>query len=188
MTSATAQSAEQATEASASPQIAVYLAEPAKGLETEDITASKASCCNSITASCRINSCRWTPKSQLLRARCVATCSEEQLFVHLIGAKYGVRPDGDDRSIPHIQYDLAAKLDEQRQIVWLKPDQTPENKHQEEFIARIKNHSPNYWQTKLLEDLKATIQKKLQPPAANGWEADDESTRSMSASTATKRI
>jgi hypothetical protein len=171
VTSATAQSAEQATEASASPQIAVYLAEPAKGLETEY---------NSIKSELLQFNYRVLPDQQLpldaeeLTSTVRRHLHEARLFVHLIGAKYGVRPDGDDRSIPHIQYDLAAEMDAQRQIVWLKPDLTPENKNQEEFVAHIKNHSPNYWQTKL-EDLKATIQKKLQPPAANGWEADDES-------------
>jgi hypothetical protein len=98
---------------------------------------------------------------------------EAKLFVHLIGAKYGVRPDGDDRSIPHIQYDLVAELDRRRQVAWLKPDQTPENQNQRDFIALIKNQSPNYWQARL-EDLKAAIQKKLQPPAANGWDEKEE--------------
>jgi hypothetical protein len=169
-TSATAQHAEQAAEASTAPQIAVYLAEPAKGLEAEY---------NSIKSELLQFNYRVLPDQPLpLDAEDLASTvrrhlQEARLFVHLIGAKYGVRPDGDDRSVPHIQYDLAAELDTQRQIVWLPTDLTPENKNQEEFVARIKNHSPNYWQTKLA-DLQTEIQKQLQPPAANGWEEDDE--------------
>jgi hypothetical protein len=169
-TSATAPHADQFAEPSVQPQIAVYLAEPAKELEAEY---------NSVKSELLQFNYRVLPDQPLpLDAEELAHTArrhlqEARLFVHLIGAKYGVRPDGDDRSIPHIQYDLAAELDRQRQVVWLKPDQTPENQNQRDFIALIKNQSPNYWQTRL-EDLKAAIQKKLQPPAANGWETDDE--------------
>lgn len=162
--------AEQEAEASATPQIAVYLAEPAKGLEAEY---------NSIKSELLQFNYRVLPDKPLpldaeeLTSTARRHLQEARLYVHLIGAKYGVRPDGDDRSLPHIQYDLAAELDAQRQIVWLPTDLRPENKNQEDFVSHIKNHSPNYWQTKL-EDLKAEIQKKLQPPAANGWEEDDE--------------
>ncbi len=169
VTSSVAQGAGQAVEASAPPQIAVYLAEPAKGLEAEY---------NSIKSELLQFNYRVLPDQPLpLDAEELAHTArrhlrEAKLFVHLIGAKYGVRPDGDDRSIPHIQYDLAAELDEQRQVVWLPADLTPENKNQEEFVARIKNHSPNYWQTKL-EDLKTAIRKKLQPVSPSGWDEDE---------------
>src|SRR5262245_16929897 len=169
-TFATAHHAEQGGEAAAQPQIAVYLAEPAKGLEAEY---------NSIKSELLQFNYRVLPDHQLpldaeeLTQTVRRHLQEAEIFVHLIGAKYGVRPDGDDRSVPHIQYDLAAELDAQRQIVWLPTNLTPENKNQEDFVASIKNRSPNYWQTKL-EDLKAAIQKKLQPPATNGWEEDDE--------------
>jgi len=169
-TSTTASHIEQAAEASAPSSIVVYLAEPAKGLETEY---------NSIKSELLQFNYRVLPDQPLpLDAKELTNTvrrhlQEAKLFVHLIGAKYGVRPDGDDRSVPHIQYDLAAELDAQRQIVWLPTDLKPENKNQEEFVAHIKNHSPNYWQTKL-EDLKTAIQKKLQPPGANGWEENGE--------------
>jgi hypothetical protein len=169
-TSATAPHAEQVAELSVQSQIAVYLAEPAKGLEAEY---------NSVKSELLQFNYRVLPDQPLpLDAEELAHTArrhlqEARLFVHLIGAKYGVRPDGDDRSIPHIQYDLAAEVDRQRQVVWLKPDQTPENQNQRDFITLIKNQSPNYWQTRL-EDLKAAIQKRLQPPSANGWEEEEE--------------
>jgi TIR domain/Domain of unknown function (DUF4062) len=168
-TSATTQPAERDAEAPDAPQPSVYLAEPAKGLETEY---------NSVKSELLQFNYRVLPDQPLpldaeeLTNTVSRHLQEARLFVHLIGARYGVRPDGDDRSIPHIQYELAAELDRRRQVVWLKPDQTPENQNQRDFIDLIKNHSPNYWQTKLA-DLKAAIQKKLQPPAASGWEVDE---------------
>jgi TIR domain-containing protein len=169
-TSATAPRAEQVAEPSVRPQIAVYLAEPAKGLEAEY---------NSVKSELLQFNYRVLPDqpAPLDAEDLIHTVrrhlQEARLFVHLIGAKYGVRPDGDDRSVPHIQYDLAAELDAQRQIVWLPPDLAPENKNQEEFITRIKNHSPNYWQTKL-EDMKTAIRKKLQPASPSSWKNNGE--------------
>lgn len=169
-TSASTQHAGQVAEASTAPPIAVYLAEPAKGLETEY---------NSIKSELLQFNYRVLPDQPLpldaeeLTRTVRRHLQEAKLFVHLIGAKYGVRPDGDDRSVPHIQYDLVAELDAQRQMIWLPTDLTPENKNQEKFVAHIKNHSPNYWQTKLA-DLQTEIRKKLQPAAANGWEDDED--------------
>src|SRR5262249_13352275 len=94
--SATAHHAEQDAEASAPDQIVVYLAEPAKGLEAEY---------NSIKSELLQFNYRVLPDQPLpldaedLTQTVRRHLQEARLFVHLIGAKYGVRPDGDDRSV-----------------------------------------------------------------------------------------
>jgi hypothetical protein len=156
--------------AEVTPQITVYLAEPTKGLESEY---------NRIKSELMQFNYRILPDSPLpldaeqLKETVDRSLRESSLFVHLIGEKYGVRPDGDDRSIPHIQYDLAAGIDQNRQIVWVKPDQSPENANQEEFLSQIKNHSPHYLQIKL-EDLKETIRERLKTANTNGLEDDED--------------
>src|SRR5262245_229666 len=87
-------------ESSATPQPAGYLAEPAKELEAED---------NSVQSELLPFNFRVLPDQPLpldaeeLSHTARRHLQEAKLFVHLIGAKYGVRPDGDDRSIPTIQ-------------------------------------------------------------------------------------
>ena len=87
-------------ESSATPQPAVYLAEPVKELEAEY---------NSVKSELLQFNYRVLPDQPLpLDAEELAHTArrhlqEARLFVHLIGAKYGVRPDGDDRSIQTIQ-------------------------------------------------------------------------------------
>jgi len=101
---------------------------------------------------------------------------QARLSVHLVGASYGIRPEGEDRSIPHIQFDLAAEVSRQAQltqIVWLPTDLTPKDKSQQDFVANLRNNSPDYLQTKL-EDLKTVIRKKLQPAMTNGWKENGE--------------
>ena len=47
------------------------------------------------------------------------------LSIHVLGARYGLKPEGDGRSYPHIQADLATKLAERgslHQYVWVPQD------------------------------------------------------------------
>lgn len=100
---------------------------------------------------------------------------QAKLSVHLIGASYGDVLDGEERSIPHIQYDLAMEMNKQgrlTQIVWLSPDIVPKGRLQQDFIADLKNTSAEYVQAKL-EDLKVVIKKKLQPDAPTELEESD---------------
>lgn len=164
----TVQSVERPAARPDSPQIAIYLAEPTREKELE-------AAYNSIKSELTQFNYRVLPDQPLpLDAEELAITvrrhlQEARIFVHLLGAKYGVRPDGDARSLPHLQYDLAAELDRQRQIVWLPTDVKPDNETQEDFIARVKSNSPDYRQCKL-EDLKTAIWRKLQPEAENPWE------------------
>ncbi len=97
--------------------------------------------------------------------------AQAKLSVHLVGENYGTILDGEARSIPHLQYDLAAaqaRAHKLTQLVWLPPGLTPKAKPQEEFVAYVKNNTPDLLQTKL-EDLKTEIHKKLKPPPKDIW-------------------
>jgi hypothetical protein len=98
---------------------------------------------------------------------------QSKLSVHLIGGSYGTRLDEEERSIPHIQYELAAGMRKEAklaQIVWMPHDLTPkEGSKHEQFVKLVKNSSPDYLQTNL-EDLKTEIQKTLKPSAPDMWE------------------
>jgi hypothetical protein len=160
----------QSVEASSSPQITVYLAETTKDLAEDR---------NSIKSELLQFNYRVLPEQPLpqdaeeLTAAVRGQLQQAKLSIHLLGAGYGLRPEGEDRSVPHIQYDLAAELNQQSQIVWLPPGLTPKDKSQEAFITHVKEHSPDTWQSKL-EDLKTAIQKKLQPVAPSGWDQDED--------------
>lgn len=153
-----------------SSSIAVYLAETTKDLIEER---------NSIKSELLQFNYRVLPEQPLpqdaeeLAAVVRNFLQQAKLSIHLVGASYGLRPEGEERSIPHIQYDLAAEVSRQTQLIWMPPELAPKDKSQAEFIAQVKNDSPDYWQTKL-EDLKTAIQKKLQPATPSGWEQDDE--------------
>lgn len=99
---------------------------------------------------------------------------QAQLSVHLLGESYGEILDIDDeeRSTPHVQYDLAVALAQAgklTQLVWLPPGLTlkPGGK-QDKLVTQVKNSSREYLQVKL-EDLKTEIHNKLKPPPKDIW-------------------
>lgn len=101
---------------------------------------------------------------------------QARLSVHLVGAHYGTRPELEERSIPHIQYDLAHDLSGKGQIgqlVWMPEGLQPIEKTQQSFVDYVRNNSAEFLRTKL-EDLKTEIQQKLMPAETNGWEAGGE--------------
>jgi hypothetical protein len=102
---------------------------------------------------------------------------QAKLSVHLIGANYGMVLEGEERSIPHVQYELAAAMSKENklsQLVWMPQGLAPrEGSQQEEFVNYVKNSSPNYLQAKL-EDLKTEIRKKLKPASSDAWEDVEE--------------
>ena len=97
---------------------------------------------------------------------------QAKLSVHLLGAHYGVRPESEDRSVPHIQYDLATEISGDNQliqIVWMPDGLTQLEAHQQEFVNSIKHKAPEFLRSKL-EDLKTEIEKLIKPKVATGWE------------------
>ena len=151
-------------------RIAVYLAETSKDLaetKREQIRSELAQ------SGCRVLPDQPLPRdSGQLRDAIRKYLEQAKLSIHLIGETYGEVLDGEDCSIPHLQFDLATERREQEkltQIVWLPPELAPKGKLQENFIAELKANSPDYLQSKLKE-LKAVIWQKLKPEAPNGWE------------------
>jgi hypothetical protein len=99
---------------------------------------------------------------------------QAKLSVHLLGESYGgiLDVDVEERSKPHIQYDLATALAQAKrltQLVWLPPGLTLKaGSQQERFVTQVKNNTPELLQVKL-EDLKTEIHKKLKPPLKDIW-------------------
>lgn len=97
--------------------------------------------------------------------------AQARLSVHLVGENYGTTLDGEERSIPHVQFDLAAawaKANRLPHLVWLPPGLTPKAGQQAAFVTYVKNSTPDLLQTRL-EDLKTEIHKKLTPPPQDLW-------------------
>jgi hypothetical protein len=65
----------------------------------------------------------------------VAAC---HLSVHLIGGKYGSRPEESDLSYPELQNKLAAERSDLTRLVWVSAEQTDEPR-QKDFIQRLQN-------------------------------------------------
>jgi hypothetical protein len=100
--------------------------------------------------------------------------SSADLSVHLIGANYGAVPEEEQRSVPQIQYDVAAALSKQHklpQLIWMPESLTPADERQQHFIANIRNSGAELLQNSV-EDLKTEIHKKLKPPPPNFWGDD----------------
>jgi hypothetical protein len=101
---------------------------------------------------------------------------QARLSVHLMGASYGIRPESEERSVPHIQYDVASEMSragQLKQLVWMPEGLAPKEESQQRFVEYVKNTSPEFLRTRL-EDLKTEIQKKLKPPPTSGWEDEGE--------------
>lgn len=152
----------------------VYLAETSKDLtetEREQIRSEL------VQMNCRVLPDQPLPRDAgQLRDVISKYLEQAKLSIHLIGESYGDVVDGEDTSIPHLQFDLATKLRGQgklTQIVWLPPELAPKGKLQENFITELKTESSDYLQSKL-KDLKAVIWQKLKPEAPNMWEGTKE--------------
>jgi hypothetical protein len=159
-------------EAAEEDEVAVYLAETTK---------DRAEDRNKIKSELAQYNYRILPDQPLpqdaeeLAAAVRSYLEKSKLSVHLIGANYGVRPEGEERSIPHIQYDIAAAMNKEgglEQLVWMPNDLTPKEKSQEEFVQHVRDNSPEYQQNKL-EDLKTEVLKKLRPGSPDPWEVDE---------------
>ena len=66
-----------------------------------------------------------------------ADLDNARLSVHMLGARYGTRPEGDERSIAHIQLDLAREAAADgglTQLIWLPESLEAVEGHQQELI------------------------------------------------------
>jgi len=65
-----------------------------------------------------------------------------RLSIHLIGAQYGLIPDGDTQSTVEIQAGLAAERSGFSRIIWMPVGLQPEDPQQREFVARLRRGVP----------------------------------------------
>lgn len=89
------------------------------------------------------------------------------LSVHLMGSRYGVIPEGESRSVIHLQSDLAAAMGGGlRQIIWIPTGaEATTDAAQRRLIDSFRLESNGHGQTEVLqtrlEDLKTFIQDNL---------------------------
>ncbi len=63
------------------------------------------------------------------------------LSIHLVGENYGVVPEGETRSLPEIQHELALKRGQEKafpRLIWLPPYLKVQDKRQQSFIESLK--------------------------------------------------
>ncbi len=99
-----------------------------------------------------------------------------KLSIHLIGNRYGLVPEGEERSIVELQNELAAELCQNGQLtrlIWIPPDLEKKEgeARQKEYITTLQNDAPQVPATELLktklEGFKTIIQdtlKKINKP------------------------
>ncbi len=92
------------------------------------------------------------------------------LSIHPLGARYGVRPEGDDRSIPHMQFDIArtrAARNGFAQLIWVPRGLQPAEDRQARFIADLQASPGLGGNIELLvaslEEVKTHVIDKLKP-------------------------
>jgi hypothetical protein len=89
-----------------------------------------------------------------------------KLSIHLIGARYGMVPEGAERSLVVLQNELAIQHSQNSpeflRLVWMPVGLQPQEPRQEEFIQFLQSDA-NLLQTSL-EELKTIIKDKLNPP------------------------
>ncbi len=97
-----------------------------------------------------------------------AYLSQSKISVHLIGANYGIIPEGELFSVVHLQNELAAERSGESsfsRLIWMPVGLEPGDLRQGEFIGFLKNapeaqQGADMLQTPL-EELKTVIQDKL---------------------------
>jgi hypothetical protein len=111
------------------------------------------------------------PLDQRLREDINGYLAASQLAVHLVGANYGIVPEGESKSVVELQQELAAAQVSATgfaQIIWMPPELGSGDERQQKFIGALSNHlnlprGAVLLQFKL-EDLKTFIGEKLDPP------------------------
>jgi hypothetical protein len=92
-----------------------------------------------------------------------------QLSIHPIGSRFGVVPEGDNRSLAWLQHDLATERYKRgafRRILWMPPDLVVQEQTQKDFLGRLEREiggPTNGFQflKTSLEELKTIIIKQL---------------------------
>lgn len=94
---------------------------------------------------------------------------QSDLSVHLIGEDYGIIPEMGDRSLPDIQYRMAAErhVDPSfSHIVWMPPGTQPDSPRQQRFVEELKTASRGDLLQGGFEALKTYLLDSLQKTTA----------------------
>jgi hypothetical protein len=92
-----------------------------------------------------------------------------KLSVHLLGSRYGVIPEGMERSIVELQYTIAEEHRDSTltRIVWIPPDLTRVEERQLKFLKSVRNYEVGGGAVEVLEnsieDLKTFLNDRLNP-------------------------
>jgi hypothetical protein len=105
-----------------------------------------------------------------LRAAVQEDLSQAQLSVHLIGGYYGAIPEGETRSVIHLQNEMArerATHGSFSRILWMSRTLEPQEERQRQWISELEGYSSSRNGFEILktslEDLKDYVRDKLQP-------------------------
>ncbi len=116
-----------------------------------------------------------------LARRIRESLQQAAVSVHIFGARYGAIPDGGERSIPALQYDLAVETGKPL-VVWIAPDANAPAPRQAEFLQQVVaavDARQELLNRKSIEDVKDVILERIaafQKPAvaaAAAARADD---------------
>jgi hypothetical protein len=149
-------------------EITVYLAETTKDLsKTRDEVRTEL-----LQFNCRVLPDQPLPGEVDKLSETIETYLEQaKLSVHLLGPNYGAIPEMEERSVPHLQYDLARQVSGKgnlSQLVWMPNGLELSDRRQLQFIEAVKNNSTDLLSSRI-EDLKTEIRKKLSVDSKNPW-------------------
>lgn len=94
-----------------------------------------------------------------------------KLSVHLLGARYGVIPEGMEKSTVELQYAMATERNDPNltRVVWIPPELGNVQDRQHKFLQAVRNHELGGGPVEVLEnsieDLKTFLNDRLNPPA-----------------------
>jgi len=113
----------------------------------------------------------WSVDELLPRIR--SELDKAALSVHPVGARYGLIPEGADRSIVELQVEAASAGNAQTShLIWIAPEASqPAEPKQEEFLQRLRQvyaegRGTELLEQKPLEELKTRLVEKLETPPA----------------------
>ena len=115
---------------------------------------------------------------QDFRAMVAESLERSNLSIHLIGERYGIRPEDEELSVVQLQLELAAeRAGTLQRIIWMPVGLQPTKEDQQKFVEELRRGLDSYKGTEVLEtkleDLKTVIHEKLtSKPKAEAANAD----------------
>lgn len=120
-------------------------------------------------------------KSDQLAEAISRDLGRSQFSIHLIGARYGMVPEGESRSIVELQTELAARQPGPRRLLWMPPGLSVRDERQIRFIEKLRLTSDPSERFELLEtsleSLKTHVLDRLRKPETREVAEDSGSAR-----------